>query len=335
MTTVSEDELDDFFRRREAVRLPSESVPPPSKRRKGSHRSCSDASEDDNEDDASDASSELEVVGGPSGKKKATVKGKNRAQATITAGRRGKAPLAAPRPRERNKKATKLLSVDSSSPESSPERRRVRSATQMLEGGDALEAMARQLGGWKGEARPPRVKAAIAGRSTSESPETARTSRRQTSSSTGATSLSDKSSSAVKAKAKATASPRTTKKASATKRKAREPSSSPPIELEPEHVEQPAPPESFWGVKEAPPGQSATKPKRIHGEASKRLQEMSKLPALRPPDDNGDDIASTESTEEEDAPPKKYETVAAKAKRERQEALGELQSSHPTNVLQN
>ncbi|ORY56543.1 hypothetical protein BCR35DRAFT_355589 [Leucosporidium creatinivorum] len=323
MAHDSEDELDDFFRRKDAVRMPSESVPPPSKRRKSSHCSSSSEASEDDDDDASDASSELEIVGGPSSKKKAAVKGKSRAKETTTAGRRGKATLAAPRPLETGKKATKLLSVDSSSPESSPQRG-VRSATQMLEGGDALEAMARQLGGWKGEGRPPRTKPVdkAAAASTSESPEAARTSKRQTSASTGATSLSDKSSSAAKAKSKPKASPRTTKKAPATKKKTRAPSSSPPIELEPEYVEQPPPPESFWGVKEALPGQSATKKKHIHGEASKRLQEMSKLPALRPPDDDDDDIASSaEGSSEEDGPPKKYETVAAKAKRERQEAL--------------
>jgi hypothetical protein len=149
--------------------------------------------------------------------------------------------------------------------------------------------------------------------------------RRRKSNSTELTTVSDRSSSATKTKA--STSRAQTRKAAPTKpatktsntsrrKKAASPSRSPSPQLE-----QPPEPQSFWQVDAQPaPGRGAKRQK--HGEAStklKALSERGKMLVL-PDDEDEDEIVGSSSSASDG--PRRYETVAAKAKREKEEAIG-------------
>ena len=93
-------------------------------------------------------------------------------------------------------------------------------------------------------------------------------------------------------------------------------------------AQQPAPPESFWGVEAQPAKRKGAPSTRLEaGAASKALRNLSEQRAMLVlGDDDDDEIApassSGASSGSDGAGPSKYEPVAAKSKREKEEALG-------------
>lgn len=237
-------------------------------------------------------------------------------------------------------------------------------ATQTEEDGDVLRELARQ-NGWKGATPPRRARQREEQQQQqkeqrlressdrdrdrdddSDGSSVAARSRRRTSASTEQTTVSDRSSSATKGKGKAkvpVALPPTKKKAApaarrtaaststmtSTRKKRRTSASddrSPSPQLEPlEPPEQPAPPESFWGVEARPaPKRKGAGTRLEPGVASKALRRLSEQGAMLDlaADDDDDEIDSSASGS--DAGPSRYEPVAAKMKRQKEEALGVL-----------
>ncbi|BGP40366.1 hypothetical protein JCM10449v2_004328 [Rhodotorula kratochvilovae] len=236
----------------------------------------------------------------------------------------------------------------------------VPSATQLEEHGETLRQLARAQG-WDGRT-PPRVAKQREERQRCEELEAstrrranesdaedsdahsdmsgaARRSRRRTSASTEQTTVSDRSSSASKAR-KATATAAAPKKAPARrksttagekaparKKRRSSPSRSESPQLEPlgGAQPQPAPPESFWGVEAQPLKRKG--PAREAGAASKELRAISERgTTLVIGGEDEDEIAQASSSSVE-AGPSKYETVAARAKREKAEGLAKLKAN--------
>jgi hypothetical protein len=324
----SEDETDAFFRgaNRSVIHSVTTSTRPP-KRRKSDHHS-----------DAS-SSSDLEILSSP---KKASTKAK------AGAGKKGKGKekVVAPRPlksagaktastKKKGKKTSASEVLLTSSDSSSDDDGHGPSSTQLEEGGDALRQLARERAGWQGSTPERRTKQRAEQsakqrreqeeedlRRQMESDEDSSRSRRRTSASTAQTSFTDRSSSAAKKKAPPAKKPAAPKTKSSTTTKTRKRKSSPhPVERSPSPVEQPPAPEDFWGVDSHTLGQERLAKKKAHGEASKKLKTLSEQrTALVLPDDEGDDEIAGSSSGSEG--PGKYETVAAKAKRQKEEALG-------------
>ncbi|BGP02275.1 hypothetical protein NBRC10513v2_005923 [Rhodotorula toruloides] len=334
---TSDDEATSFFGRL-ARPVANGSATRPRKRRKSSHGGAADDSSS-----AADSSSDVEIVGSSAAKKRSAAKGK------------GKGKAMAPQPLSRAKQVDKpsrrakevsLLSSDSESSVSDE----LPTATQLDAHGAALLAMARSKG-YAGTTPPRRAKRQeerveasnpakqrtqheAVSSSSEDSTESRR--RRRKSNSTELTTVSDRSSSATKTKA--STSRAQTRKAAPTKpatktsntsrrKKAASPSRSPSPQLE-----QPPEPQSFWQVDAQPaPGRGAKRQK--HGEAStklKALSERGKMLVL-PDDEHEDEIVGSSSSASDG--PRRYETVAAKAKREKEEAIAALKAKRGRQSL--
>lgn len=336
----SESETDAFFTHANRSFIqPAPTSTRPSKRRKSAHNSDSDSSSD------------LEIL---SSVKKTSTK----AAAGAAKKGKGKEKLAAPRPlktvvntvasKGKGKKTKGSEVLLSSSGSSEDEDGQGPSSTQLEEGGDALRRLARERAGWQGSTPQRRTKQRAEQsakerrereeeelRREMESPRSededdSSRSRRRTSASTAQTSFTDRSSSAVKKKAPTAKKPAAPKAKSTTTTKTRKRRSSPPpVDRSPSPVEQPPAPEDFWGVQSHELGGERLAKKKAHGEASKKLKTLSEQrSALVLPDDEGEDEIAGSSSGSEG--PGRYETVAAKAKRQKEEALGALRP-HPSS----
>lgn len=323
---TSDDEATSFFGRL-ARPVANGSATRPRKRRKSSHGQAADDSSS-----AADASSDVEIVGSSAAKKRSAANGK------------GKGKAMAPRPMSRAKQVDKpsrrakevsLLSSDSESSVSDE----LPTATQIDAHGAALLAMARSKG-YAGTTPPRRAKRQEErveasnsakqrtqrepGSSSSEDSSESRR-RRRKSNSTELTTVSDRSSSATKTKAStsraqtrkaAPVKPATKTSSTSRRKKTASPSRSPSPQLE-----QPPEPQSFWQVEAQPaPGRGAKRQK--HGEASSKLKALSERGKMLvlPDDEDEDEIVGSSSSASDG--PRRYETVAAKAKREKGEAIG-------------
>ncbi|BGO91671.1 hypothetical protein NBRC10512_008119 [Rhodotorula toruloides] len=334
---TSDDEATSFFGRL-ARPVANGSATRPRKRRKSSHGQAADDSSS-----AADASSDVEIVGSSAAKKRSTAKGK------------GKGKAMAPQPMSRAKQVDKpsrrakevsLLSSDSESSVSDE----LPTATQIDAHGAALLAMARSKG-YAGTTPPRRAKRQEErveasnsakqrtqrepGSSSSEDSSESRR-RRRKSNSTELTTVSDRSSLATKTKAStsraqtrkaAPVKPATKTSSTSRRKKAASPSRSPSPQLE-----QPPEPQSFWQVEAQPaPGRGAKRQK--HGEASSKLKALSERGKMLvlPDDEDEDEIVGSSSSASDG--PRRYETVAAKAKREKGEAIAALKAKRGRQSL--
>ncbi|BGP16497.1 hypothetical protein JCM10213v2_004499 [Rhodosporidiobolus nylandii] len=332
----SDDDVDSFFTHDTSRILASTSRP--RKRRKSSH---SPAAND------SDSSSDLEVLDQAGTKAQAAARTKKGKGKEVAVAPRPKSAAASKTGGGRKGKANEISL--SSSDDSDAGSHAGPSSTQLEEGGDVLRTMARNAG-WQGSTPERRTKQreekaaeerrrqreldkqqrALYASSDSEQDEDSPRSRRRTSTSTAQTSLS--SSSATKAKQapaakKAAAKPKKASSSTSARRKR----AATPEERSPSPQLQPPPPQSFWGVADQPP--PAQPKKRTHGEASKKLKTLSERQGMLvlPDEDDPDEIAGSSSDGE--AGPRKYESVAAKHKRERAEAHARLQAKRNGSKL--
>ncbi|GAA5828786.1 hypothetical protein JCM11251_005874 [Rhodosporidiobolus azoricus] len=326
---ASEDDTDDFFIHRQPAQKTASTRQPTRKRRKSSH---------DSDAAASESSSDLEVLSSP--KKKSA----NRGKATVKGEERAPASKPLKKSANKTKRPTKevlLSSSETDEAEGGP------SSTQMDEGTDALLQLARRAGNkavtperrrkhreekaaeqqreQRQRLRNDPYADAVLRDSDEDSSSSRDRTRRRTSASTAQTTVSDRSSSATKAKAststgKKIAAPKS-KSTKTTSRKKRVPS---PPSRSPSPVEQPPEPEAFWGAD--PVAARASAAKRQHGVASKQLATLSeRQPDILLDDDGEDDIAGS-SDSGSDRAPKKYESVQAKAKREKAEAMARMKA---------
>ncbi|BGP32368.1 hypothetical protein JCM10296v2_004149 [Rhodotorula toruloides] len=327
---TSDDEATTFFGRLARPKA-NGSATRPRKRRKSSHGGAADDSSS-----AADSSSDVEIVGSSAAKKRSAAKGKGKGKAMAPQ------PLSTAKQVDKPSRRAKEVSLLSSDSESSAADD-LPSATQLDAHGAALLAMARSKG-YAGTTPPRRAKrqderAEVpskaekrvqdeSGSSSSEDLSESRR-RRRKSDSTELTTVSDRSSSATKTKAstsraqsrKAAPTKPATKTASASRRrKAASPSRSPSPQLE-----QPPEPQSFWQVEAQPaPGRGIRRQK--HGEASSKLKALSERGKMLvlPDDEDEDEIVGSSSSASDG--PRRYETVAAKAKREKEEAIAALKA---------
>ncbi|BGP24931.1 proteophosphoglycan ppg4 [Rhodotorula toruloides] len=335
---TSDDEVTSFFDRI-ARPVANGSAARPRKRRKSSHGTAADDSSS-----ATESSSDVEIVGSSAAKQRSAANGK------------GKGKAMAPQPLRRAKQVDKpsrrakevsLLSSDSASSDSDE----LPSATQIDAHGAALLAMARSKG-YAGTTPPRRAKRQEkrvepsnmtkrrgqdeSGSSSSEDSAELRRPRRK-SNSTELTTVSDRSSSATKTKAstsvartrKAVPTKSATTKAASTGR--RQKTASPSLSPSPQ-LEQPPEPQSFWQIEAQPaPGRGAKRQK--HGEASSKLKALSERGKMLvlPDDEEEDEIVGSSSSASDG--PRRYETVAAKAKREKEEAIAALKAKRGRQSL--